>query len=71
MPDILSPLEDGREFGLVLRGWMDRRGLSSRDAAIALETSRQVIGRWLSGEIRPRHEKAIRALMAAIDEGRV
>lgn len=68
---VTSPIHDSRPFAEVLRDWLDRHGLSNPRAAAILGAKRHItIRSWLDGA-PVTYERAIRALMTMIDEGRV
>lgn len=66
----MPPLADPRPFSEVLRDWMARHQMTGYAAAHALDIGSQTkLANWLAG--RPAtHERALRALMTLIDEGR-
>ncbi|MFB2530734.1 hypothetical protein ACEYYA_01035 [Paracoccus sp. p3-h83] len=64
-----APIDDPRPFDQVLRDWIARHGGSAYAAAPILGSTQQTIGRWLKGAPCG-HERAYRALMTLIDEGR-
>lgn len=66
----ITPIDDPSPFSEVLGEWMARHGLSDYRAGPILGTSNQVVGKWRRGIVTPRHERAVRALMTLINEGR-
>lgn len=64
------PIDDQRAFPEVLRDWLARHDLSHYAAAKKLGIAQGVtVSRWAEGA-PVRYERAIRALMTLIDEGR-
>lgn len=65
-----GPLADSRPFAAVLSDWMARRGLTAYAAAPLLGTrSANTVRNWMAGTPCAA-ERATRALMTMIDEGR-
>lgn len=63
------PINDPRPFAEVLRDWMARNGLTYDGASASLDWARGSVANALQG--RPaRQERALRALMTLVDEGR-
>lgn len=65
----MTPIDDSRPFAQVLRDWIGRHGGSAYAAAPLLDTTERTVGRWLAGSPCAA-EKAYRALMTLVDEGR-
>lgn len=66
----MTPLDDPRPFAQVLADWMARHKLTYDIAAPKLGWARRSLAATLQGHQLPRHERAMRALMTMIDEGR-
>lgn len=66
---MMRPIDDPRPYAAVLSDWIGRHGGSAYAASGQLHTSQASLGRWLKGE-RCAHERAYRALMTLVDEGR-
>lgn len=65
----MTPLDDPRPFAEVLRDWMVRHQLTAYAAGPRLGVTKEAIGKWLKGAPCP-HDRAFRALMTLVDEGR-
>lgn len=65
----MIPIDDPRPFAAVLRAWMERHALTYGDASARLDLARGSVGRALTG-LPVRQERALRALMTLVDEGR-
>lgn len=65
----MTPLSDPRSFADVLRDWMARHDLTMYAAGPVLGVSKGAVRKWVTGDPCP-HERAYRALMTMIDEGR-
>lgn len=64
-----SPIDDPRPLSEVLRDWMGRHALTYDSASARLDLARGSVANALTG--RPvRQERALRALMTLVDEGR-
>ncbi len=65
----VAPIDDPRAFCEVLRDWMTRNEMTYRAAAARLDWARGSIGNAIAGG-PVRQERALRALMTMVDEGR-
>ena len=65
----MTPIDDPRPFAEVLRDWMDRNALTYDQAHERLDLARRSIANALAGQ-PVRQERALRALMTLVDEGR-
>lgn len=65
----MAPINDPRPFAEVLRDWIGRHGGSAYAGAPLLDTTERTVGRWLAGSPCAT-ERAHRALMTMVDEGR-
>lgn len=65
----MSPINDPRPFGEVLRDWRARQGLTLDQTAARLDWARSSVANALAGG-QVRQERALRALMTLVDEGR-
>lgn len=63
------PIDDRRPFPLVLRDWKDRHGYTLDQASGKLTWARRSVANALNGGAVV-NERALRALMTLIDEGR-
>lgn len=66
---MIAPINDHRPFYEVLREWMTRNGLTYTGASERLDLARGSVGNALEGK-PVRQERALRALMTLVDEGR-
>ncbi|MDO5648832.1 hypothetical protein [Paracoccus sp. (in: a-proteobacteria)] len=66
----MPPITDPRPFAAVLADWLARHNLTFYAAAPILGAVETTVSRWHKGH-NCRHEKAYRALMTLVDEGRV
>ncbi|SHL80970.1 hypothetical protein SAMN05444389_101459 [Paracoccus solventivorans] len=64
-----APIDDARPFAEVLRDWMARNALTYDQAHKRLDLARRSIANALAGQ-PVRQERALRALMTLVDEGR-
>ncbi len=65
----MTPINDPRPFATVARDWCDRNGGTVYAAAKRLGVPERTLGRWVNGNPCA-HERAYRALMTLVDEGR-
>lgn len=59
-------MTDATNFATDLRAWMDRMGLNTYTAPVALGVARSTLNLWLAGSYC-KHERAYRALMAQLE----
>lgn len=65
----MTLIDDPRPFAEVLREWMARNGMTYDTAEARLDLARRSIANALKGK-PVRQERALRALMTLVDEGR-
>lgn len=65
----MTPIDDPRPFAEILEDWIARHGGTAYAAAPTLRVAESTVGRWRVGAPCA-HERAYRALMTLVDEGR-
>lgn len=66
---LTAPIDDPRDFSAVLREWMTRNTLTYDAASERLDLARGSVVNALNGK-PVRQERALRALMTLVDDGR-